>query len=386
MDVTTVKIITMALLGIGGLIFGFLPMKIGKYLSPDDDKIWKRTFTSVLLCFGGGVIFATSFIHILPELRENLEESEIDFMGVPMAEILVCAGFFLIYFIEECVHFFLPSGEYHHNCETIPVHRSFSIHSQSCETGLTDIQKCDSPRIEESNQKRRRTISTTTFYRNEIDSQHFAGASATLKKIGDATLTNDCAPECPEEICQDDDAPYTKSSLRDFFTVLALSFHAVFEGLAVGLEKESQDVWLLFAAIACHKYVISFCVGLELCNARTRLRIYSSYMIIFAIMSPIGIGIGLIITSYSSTGSAYLVVVAVSQALAGGTLIYVAVFEVLERERSKNITGLVQVAFVILGFCVMMLVEFFVQEPEHSPDENDHHTNLTMTLPTTTLF
>jgi hypothetical protein len=71
------------------------------------------------------------------------------------------------------------------------------------------------------------------------------------------------------------------------------------------------------------------------------------------------LGIGLIITSYSSTGSAYLLVVAVSQALAGGTLIYVAVFEVLERERSKNITGLVQVAFVILGFCVMMLVEFF---------------------------
>ena len=68
-DVTTVKVITMALLGIGGLIFGFLPMKIGKYLSPDDDKIWKRTFTSVLLCFGGGVIFATSFIHILPEVR-----------------------------------------------------------------------------------------------------------------------------------------------------------------------------------------------------------------------------------------------------------------------------------------------------------------------------
>ena len=70
MDVTTVKIITMALLGIGGLIFGFLPMKIGQYFF-NDDKIWKRTFTSVLLCFGGGVIFATSFIHILPEVRLN---------------------------------------------------------------------------------------------------------------------------------------------------------------------------------------------------------------------------------------------------------------------------------------------------------------------------
>ena len=51
----------------------------------------------------------------------------------------------------------------------------------------------------------------------------------------------------PDESCQNDASPYTKSSLRDFFTVLALSFHAVFEGLAVGLETESKDVWLLFA-------------------------------------------------------------------------------------------------------------------------------------------
>ena len=38
-----------------------------------------------------------------------------------------------------------------------------------------------------------------------------------------------------------------KIALRDFFTVLALSFHAVFEGLAIGLEPESADIWILFA-------------------------------------------------------------------------------------------------------------------------------------------
>ena len=38
-----------------------------------------------------------------------------------------------------------------------------------------------------------------------------------------------------------------KIALRDFFTVLALSFHAVFEGLAIGLEPESTDIWILFA-------------------------------------------------------------------------------------------------------------------------------------------
>ena len=48
---------------------------------------------------------------------------------------------------------------------------------------------------------------------------------------------------------------------------------------------------------------------------------------------------------------------AVLQALAGGTIIYVVVFEVLERERSKNVSGLAQLFFVIVGFCVLMSVE-----------------------------
>ena len=38
-----------------------------------------------------------------------------------------------------------------------------------------------------------------------------------------------------------------KVLLRDFFAVLALSFHAVFEGLAIGLESESTKIWILFA-------------------------------------------------------------------------------------------------------------------------------------------
>jgi hypothetical protein len=34
--------------------------------------------------------------------------------------------------------------------------------------------------------------------------------------------------------------------------VLALSFHAVFEGLAVGLEEKQEDVWTLFAGNSTH--------------------------------------------------------------------------------------------------------------------------------------
>ena len=64
----------------------------------------------------------------------------------------------------------------------------------------------------------------------------------------------------------------------------------------------------------------------------------------------------MIITSYSGTGGTYFLVDGVTQALAAGTLLYVGVFEVIERERYKNVSGIAQLFFIILGFCVLMSV------------------------------
>ena len=50
--------------------------------------------------------------------------------------------------------------------------------------------------------------------------------------------------EGEDEISKAHSAPST--AIRDFFTIMALSFHAVFEGMAVGLEHHADDVWKLF--------------------------------------------------------------------------------------------------------------------------------------------
>ncbi len=86
------------------------------------------------------------------------------------------------------------------------------------------------------------------------------------------------------------------------------------------------------------------------------MRIYSTYIIIFAVMSAIGIAIGILISNVSTPGTGYDLTAAVLQGLAAGTLIYVVVFEVLQRERSKNVSGLVQLLFVLFGFCTLMAV------------------------------
>ena len=45
--------------------------------------------------------------------------------------------------------------------------------------------------------------------------------------------------------------------------------------------------------------------------------------------------------------------------LAAGTILYIVVFEVLLREKSKRVPGLLQFLFIVLGFTVTLLVNIY---------------------------
>ncbi len=72
------------------------------------------------------------------------------------------------------------------------------------------------------------------------------------------------------------------------------------------------DNWffpLLFspgAAIACHKFVISFSFGLEMVEEGTRRVVVALYVFTFAAMTAIGIGIGLGVSATASESKAYI--------------------------------------------------------------------------------
>ena len=66
-DVQIAKVWTMVLLGVISMILGAIPLKLGPKFT-NDAKGWKQVVISILLCFGGGVLFATSLIHMLPEV------------------------------------------------------------------------------------------------------------------------------------------------------------------------------------------------------------------------------------------------------------------------------------------------------------------------------
>ena len=77
---------------------------------------------------------------------------------------------------------------------------------------------------------------------NTANYQTFNGSSSDNSKNSPGSSNDQI-----DDVCCDDEDQDSKSSLRDFLVVLALTFHAVLEGIAVGLESELNDVWLLFA-------------------------------------------------------------------------------------------------------------------------------------------
>lgn len=147
---------------------------------------------------------------------------------------------------------------------------------------------------------------------------------------------------------------YAGTSARGLLTVVALSFHAIFEGLAVGLEPVVGSVIYLAAAIATHKLVIAFCVGMELYVAGTSRKTILGYLSVFSMVTPIGIMVGLALGYFKNDSENLGPVPTILQGMAAGTLLYVVFFEVLARERANDKSGLLQLAAILVGFMLML--------------------------------
>lgn len=94
------KLASMIIIGVGSFVVGVAPacfVSRVRYLQ-------QKLLLSCTLCFGGGVLLATSILHMLPETRESMSKH---------AELLFSSGFLLLYLIDECVHYFWGNDDQH---------------------------------------------------------------------------------------------------------------------------------------------------------------------------------------------------------------------------------------------------------------------------------
>jgi zinc transporter 1/2/3 len=312
-DTVTAKAVAMCVLFVASMTLGTIPIKLSQWFH------WKsgaknNVYVQLLLCLGGGVLLCTTFLHLLPEVAENLENLDsLPTEQIPFAELLMCIGFFVMYLVEECVHRYLHSKE---NRDLETARSSISVSRSQLDMSKSDEHLVSS--VEAPNSE----------YHHHIDHSHTDHSHMVIQNS-------------------------TIITLRGLLVVLALSIHELFEGLAVGLESSSRTVWYMFGAVSAHKLVIAFCIGVELVTSGMRTLLVVIYVFTFAVVSPMGIGIGIAVTEQQESSTALVSVIL--QGLASGTLLYVVFFEILSEDRKS---GIKQYFAVLLGFIVMFGITF----------------------------
>lgn len=362
-DIVTAKATAMTVLFVAALVAGLIPIKLSQWFKWENGHTEKgRTglVVSLLLAFGGGVLLCTTFMHLLPEVKENVERlqatGDLPQFGFHFAELLMCIGFFTMYFIEQCVHAYLHSRDAKQ--AEAAFRRGVSIRESTLMARRKKI----------SEQQRNGSISIADLIENDAENNKYlsqveirptqGGGKVNGSDHSSSHQHQNHGPNnhghshvhLPANKGVDDDI--IVSSLRGLLIVLALSVHELFEGLAVGLEGSAANVWYLFGAVAAHKLVLAFCVGVELIVARTQKWLALVYVFTFSVVSPLGIGIGILVSGGESGTTS--IVSSILQGLASGTLLYVVFFEILQKDKA----GLLQLVAVLFGFGLMFGLQF----------------------------
>nr|KAF6502694.1 solute carrier family 39 member 2 [Molossus molossus] len=146
----------------------------------------------------------------------------------------------------------------------------------------------------------------------------------------------------------------SRSPFRVLVLLLSLSFHSVFEGMAVGLQTTVVATVQLCLAVLAHKGLVVFGIGLRLVQTGTALRWAALCILTFALMSPLGLILGLAVAGGDSEEGN------LAQAVLGGvsvgTFLYVTFLEILPKELSGSESPLVMWCCVVGGFTFMAFI------------------------------
>lgn len=338
------KIVTIVALFVISMGSGMIPMFLSKWFKWSDPSRDPRTnlVISSLLSFGGGALLCTTLMHLLPEIDKTIlslqAESILPKWDFSITNLLMAIGFFIIYLVEEIVHAYLRR----HQRKQAQAQEAF-VRGHSPRESLRDANTRHDHEKKAVNSGVI-TVSTADLVDNEhVENLH-------QHHHHEKHSHNHHHHSHIPAINGDD---LFVSSIRGLLIVMALSVHELFEGLAVGLEQTTSNVWYMFGSVSAHKVVIAFCIGVELMVHKTKNWLVILYIFVYAIVSPLGIGIGIGLSN-ADDSDAISIASVVLQGLASGTLLYVIFFEIL----SKHKDGIIQFLAVVFGFFLMFGLKF----------------------------
>lgn len=127
--------------------------------------------------------------------------------------------------------------------------------------------------------------------------------------------------------------------------LIGLGVHSIFEGIALGVEDKDSAAFFMALAIFIHKGFAGMSLAISLMKAfPTRDSFVIALVAFFAIFTPLGVTIGLIIKN--ELGEIYEIVFA---CLSAGTFVYISCSEIIVEEFSRDESKIFKIVFFLLG-------------------------------------
>ena len=138
-----------------------------------------------------------------------------------------------------------------------------------------------------------------------------------------------------------------------YVLMIALSVHAAFEGLALGLQTLMIDALNIILAIGIHKGAAASALGISLVkNFPNDFGLARKLLFVFSMATPIGIIIGIL------ASSAGVIVDVIFSSLAAGTFVYIGCTEIIVQEFSIPGDRVLKLAFFMLGALIITSLSF----------------------------
>ena len=332
-------------------------------------------------CVSGGVFLGVCFVGLMPFCQEKFEASFLMkgmVMPYPFSELSVVLGFFLVLFLEQSLHSFQSRRKNEDEVrEYLKAPNEYLVYT-SDSTGSDD-----SGSEGDGNQMGIRLNAPALIPTSDTNaaagstSAEVEGPQAVNGDVSATDTTTLMVGASSRSRSQTQRRRHTRSTshhshdghghshaidifsqntgLRCAVLLIALSIHALFEGMAVGLQDELAKLVNLFIGVIVHECLVSFAMGISLAKQRLRVTTVVKLALLLCAMIPIGISLGLVIgVVHNFAGS---ITSAVLQALAAGTFIYVIFMEILPAELNVQRDRLLKVFFFFFGFVLIACIQ-----------------------------
>jgi len=140
-----------------------------------------------------------------------------------------------------------------------------------------------------------------------------------------------------------------------YVLIFILSIHSIIVGIALGTEMVITQSIIIAIAVLAHKGSAAFALGVSMLKNKIETTKITKLIAMFSVMTPFGIVIGVLL-SHVLEGSAAQFSIAVFDALAAGTFLYIAIMDIFNEEFKEKQYTYLKLLFSVLGLLLMALL------------------------------